>query len=101
MTFLEYSVGGAYNMAVEKALKAVPELVSLALDFVPIVGQLKGIIEAISGRDLITGRHLADWERGLNALLSDSALGAGSVQNGKGRADCARQSDDQERPCRR
>jgi hypothetical protein len=49
--------------------EALP-IASLLLDFVPVAGQLKAIAEAIIGRDIITGRRLADWERGLNILLA-------------------------------
>lgn len=47
-----------------------PVVFSLALDFVPIVGQLKGLVEGIVGEDLITGEELADWQRGLSILLA-------------------------------
>lgn len=42
--------------------------ISIALDFVPIVGNVKGVIEAITGRDLITGQELEPWERALGIL---------------------------------
>lgn len=38
------------------------------LDFAPIVGNVKGVIEAITGRDLVTGEKLAWYERGLGVL---------------------------------
>nr|WP_301290465.1 RHS repeat-associated core domain-containing protein [Paenibacillus sp. 1781tsa1] len=38
------------------------------LDFTPVVGNVKGIIEAITGRDLVTGEKLAWYERGLSVL---------------------------------
>ncbi|WP_156926667.1 DNA/RNA non-specific endonuclease [Cohnella panacarvi] len=43
-------------------------IVSMTLDFVPVLGNIKGVIEAVSGRDLITGENLATWERGLAIL---------------------------------
>ncbi|NII29532.1 hypothetical protein HB364_30915 [Pseudoflavitalea sp. X16] len=43
-------------------------LVSMGLDFIPIVGTIKGGIEAITGRDLITGQQLSAWERALGIL---------------------------------
>ena len=58
-------------------------LLSMALDFVPVVGTVKGIIEAITGKDLITGQELAWWERllgvvpvlgGLTALAAISKI---------------------------
>jgi hypothetical protein len=42
------------------------ELVSTALNFVPILGQVKGAAEAAIGQDLVSGRQLAGWERVLN-----------------------------------
>jgi len=52
------------------ALKAVAPYVSIALDFIPIVGQVKGFAEAALGRDLITGQQLPMWARGLIGALS-------------------------------
>ncbi|MER5326963.1 pre-toxin TG domain-containing protein [Streptosporangium roseum] len=46
------------------------EQVSFALDLIPIIGDIKAIAEAALGFNLITGRDLATWERGLNAGLS-------------------------------
>ena len=45
------------------------EIVSVALDFIPIVGNAKGLQEAITGKDLITGKNLTTTERVL-ALIS-------------------------------
>ncbi|QYO62563.1 polymorphic toxin-type HINT domain-containing protein [Leptolyngbya sp. 7M] len=46
---------------------------SLALDLTPGVGELKGLVEAVTGKDLITGEDLAAWERmiGILPYLSD------------------------------
>jgi putative toxin of predicted polymorphic toxin system len=41
-------------------------VVSAGLNFVPGIGQLKGVVEAFAGQDLITGHHISWWERGLN-----------------------------------
>jgi hypothetical protein len=41
---------------------------SLVLDFVPIVGDAKGIAEAFTGRDLLTGEQLEPWERALGLI---------------------------------
>jgi hypothetical protein len=38
-------------------------LLSIGLDLLPGVGTLKGIIEAFTGRDLVTGDELEWWER--------------------------------------
>jgi Pre-toxin TG len=41
---------------------------SIALDFTPIVGDVKGVIEAITGYDVITGDKLEPWERALGLV---------------------------------
>lgn len=45
--------------------------ISIALDFVPVVGDVKGIIEAVRGKDVLTNEELSTLER----LLSLIALG--------------------------
>jgi hypothetical protein len=42
--------------------------VSLFLDFVPVVGTGKGILEAALGRDLLTGQELSPYERILGVV---------------------------------
>lgn len=42
------------------------ELVSTVMNLIPVFGQVKGVMEAAIGQDLVSGRHLADWERVLN-----------------------------------
>ena len=41
-------------------------LVSSALDFVPVVGNLKSLREALTGKDIITGEDLSEAERALS-----------------------------------
>ena len=41
--------------------------VSVGLDFVPIFCSVKCMAESISGRDIITGTELKEWERSLSA----------------------------------
>ena len=41
---------------------------SLIIDFIPVVGDGKGLIEAYTGRDLLTGEELADWERAIGVI---------------------------------
>lgn len=79
----EYYIGGPFESTVSRAKDALPQLISLILDFTPIIGQLKGVAEAIIGRDVITGRQLADWERGLNALLALIPSARGIFNTGK------------------
>jgi hypothetical protein len=76
-------IGGPFESTISRAVDAAPALVSLMLDFVPIVGQLKAVAEAIIGRDLITDRPLADWERGLNALLAIVPSAKGIFKTGR------------------
>jgi hypothetical protein len=57
--------------ALENTLK---EGVDLALNVIPVAGQVKGLIEGFVGEDLITGRHLAWWERVLNVASVGSLL---------------------------
>ena len=57
------------------------EIVSVALDFVPLIGNVKGLEEAISGVDLVTGKNLTDAER---ILCIISAIPFGNyLRNGK------------------
>ncbi|TFF38509.1 SpvB/TcaC N-terminal domain-containing protein [Mucilaginibacter psychrotolerans] len=58
---------------------------STALNFSPL-GEVKGIAEAYTGRDLITGQKLAWWERGLGVIpvvggLTKAAKAAKAVNN--------------------
>ena len=39
------------------------EIISVALDFIPIVGNLKGLNKAITGIDTVTGKNLISSER--------------------------------------
>jgi len=43
---------------------------SLVLDFLPVIGELKAGIEAIYGRDLITGEEIPTWARALGATIA-------------------------------
>ncbi|MGF1490639.1 MAG: pre-toxin TG domain-containing protein [Prochloraceae cyanobacterium] len=44
------------------------ERFSDVLDFTPFVGDIKGIAEALSGRDLVTGEPLEKWEQVIGAI---------------------------------
>jgi Pre-toxin TG len=63
-------------------------LLSMGLDFVPGVGTIKGIIEAITGRDIITGQELAEWERVLGIVPLAGPV-AGSAVAGAKKAEAA------------
>ena len=41
---------------------SVKGLASSALDFVPIVGNIKSLGEAITGKDIDTGEELSGWK---------------------------------------
>jgi YD repeat-containing protein len=65
---LNSSVG---QMALGVAIRAaafIPAMVSLALDFVPVVGPIKMLLEGIAGQDQVTGQHLEGWQRILNVI---------------------------------
>lgn len=53
---------------------------SVGLDFIPIIGNVKGGIEAAFGRDFITGSKLASWERGVSTA---AIIGGPLVKGGK------------------
>ncbi len=55
------------------ALLAV--IVGIALDFIPVVGEAKSLLEAARGVDTITGEPLAGWERVLAVLGAIPVLG--------------------------
>lgn len=64
------------NITYEKGWK---KWLSLGLDVVPVVGDIKGLIEAGIGHDLVTGRKLSDIERGLSALSAIPLVGDGAL----------------------
>jgi Pre-toxin TG len=68
---------GVANSAIEAAFGlSLLAALSLVLDFIPIVGDVKGGVEAVTGRDLVTGEELAPWERALGAIPFLGELGA-------------------------
>jgi hypothetical protein len=56
-------------------------LLSVGLSALPIVGTGKDLIEAITGRDMVTGERLAGWERLLNVVSAPLGIlpGAGAI----------------------
>ncbi|MDR6226824.1 pre-toxin TG domain-containing protein [Desmospora profundinema] len=52
-------------------------LLSTGLDFIPGVGTIKGIYEAITGEDAITGEELEWWERTIGVVPYGGALASG------------------------
>jgi hypothetical protein len=64
--------------------KPVLPYVSIAMDFVPAAGLLKGIAEAALGRDLLTGEELPLWARVVGAGLSFLPFAKGVFSMAKG-----------------
>ena len=56
-------------------------LVSSVLDFVPGVGNVKSLAEAVTGKDIITGEELSRTERALSLL--GAIPGGNFLKNGK------------------
>jgi putative toxin of predicted polymorphic toxin system/protease prsW family protein len=54
-------------------------LASMALDFMPVIGQIKGFTEALCGKDLLTGDEIPGWQR---ALLLIPFAGAAAKELG-------------------
>jgi len=52
----------------EIANRIAPNILSAAANFIPYVGQAKMLVEAIIGKDLITGDELKGWQRVLNVV---------------------------------
>jgi hypothetical protein len=44
------------------------ELASAIVTLIPIVGEVKGLIEVFTGGDLISGHHQAWWQKALNVV---------------------------------
>ena len=57
------------------------DLVSSALDFIPGIGNVKSLGEAITGKDIVTGEELSKVERTLSLL--GAIPGGNFLKNGK------------------
>lgn len=57
-------------------------VLSIGLDFIPVVGTAKGLIQAITGKDLITGEELTVWERALG-IIPFAGAATGALKAGK------------------
>nr|MCU0494529.1 pre-toxin TG domain-containing protein [Chloroflexaceae bacterium] len=82
---------------------AVQQGGSVALDVIPIVGEIKGFIEVFTGRDLVTGEDLGHWRwAGLLGIVGLNEVRflrygddvADAFRRGDDVADAARRSDD-------
>jgi hypothetical protein len=56
-------------------------MLSMALDFIPYVGTAKGVVEAATGRDILTGQELTATER-LLGLIPGRIGRAGDLRSG-------------------
>jgi hypothetical protein len=63
-------VGAPVEALAETLKEEAAPMTSLMIDFIPVIGQIKGLIEGIVGKDLITGAELPAWQRGLGILLA-------------------------------
>lgn len=54
------------------------QIVDIGLGFVPVISTGKDLLEAITGKNYVTGEKLEIWERGLCAM-SAATLGVGSI----------------------
>lgn len=55
------------------------DLASTLMNLIPYFGQLKGAVEGALGKDLVSGRNLAGWERALNLASAVPHLHGHSV----------------------
>jgi hypothetical protein len=55
------------------------DLASTLMNLIPVFGQVKGAIEGAIGKDLVSGRNLATWERALNLASAIPHLHGASV----------------------
>ena len=64
------SLSDCYNLIKNGIIAAVSLgiAISLILDLLPVIGDIKGIIEGFTGRDSVTGERLEWWERVLGAI---------------------------------
>lgn len=83
-SYPRYTHGPIASIATVDSLIAAALLpaISLILDFIPIVGQIKGLAESIIGYDLI-GNKLQTWERGLGLFLAILPGARGIFRAGK------------------
>jgi hypothetical protein len=79
----ERYVGPPVEALAEALKEEAAPMASMMLNFVPILGQVKGLIEGIIGKDLITGEELPNWVRGLNILLAIIPVAHGLASAGE------------------
>jgi Pre-toxin TG len=79
-----FGSAGSFNLAALGLLLLAS--LSLLLDVLPVVGTAKGVAEAVTGRDLLTGQELSWWERALGVVpvVGGVAAIAGIARVGRG-----------------
>ena len=65
----------------ESVYKRIAPYLSFICDFIPYVGQIKGLIEGVAGVDILTGDELSGWQRVL-AVLPAGIEHCGSIVKG-------------------
>ena len=65
----------------EVILENIDNAISIGLGFVPIVGEVKDTVEAVAGKDFITGENLAGWERMVSAICVALPVVGGTLIN--------------------
>ncbi|AEI45642.1 zincin-like metallopeptidase toxin domain-containing protein [Paenibacillus mucilaginosus] len=78
--YLEADNHGQRAQGGGKGAGFIRSAVSMGLDFLPVVGNVKGIVEAVTGRDPVTGQKLTAAERALGVL---GPFGKGVKQGAK------------------
>ncbi|HEU4832947.1 MAG TPA: pre-toxin TG domain-containing protein [Pyrinomonadaceae bacterium] len=69
-----------WKIALGERLKPFVDALNAVIHFVPVLGQAWGAIEALYGRQILTGEKLAGWERLLNLIpYTGTILGAGKT----------------------
>ncbi len=67
LSYMEYMESLGYDYS-GWTVNDVKQISDIGLDFVPLVGDIKGIGEALYGKSLVTGEKLAWWERALGLV---------------------------------
>jgi hypothetical protein len=75
-----------YHAAVGSIVAPLLPIAEIIIGFIPVVGQAVAIIEAVSGRGILTGRKLSAAERGLSALFAAIPAAGKLVRAGKSAA---------------
>jgi hypothetical protein len=69
-----------WKRAVGAPLEPIVEAINVILHFLPVIGEVLAAVEALLGRELLTGRKLAGWER----LLGIAPYAGEILRAGKG-----------------